>query len=342
MNEGPGTLTPARSVFLVWGPPSHGPRSRVLARELGIRELHYIHCTSRRGLLAAPYKYAYQAVRTLLLLFRQRPRLVLVQSPPSLAVLFVWIYCALTGSHYVVDAHSAAFQVPFWTRPRWLHSRLARRAVTTIVTNERFQRLVRDWGGSAFILRDIPTEFPEAGPYPVAGEFGVAVVNTFSADEPLDRVLEAAADLKDFQFYVTGRKAAAPRGLLARAPANVHFTDYLPDESFYSLIASCQAVVCLTTRDNTMQRGACEALWMGKPIVTSDWPLLRSYFHRGTVHVDNTSAGIRAGLLRMRAQHRQYQAEILELQELQRRQWQDRAAALGNLMQAALATRPAA
>src|SRR5512143_2950667 len=73
------------ALFLVWGPPSHGPRSQVLARELGIEALHFVHITAQRGLLLAPFRYAVQAVQTLLLLFRKRPELVLVQSPPSLA-----------------------------------------------------------------------------------------------------------------------------------------------------------------------------------------------------------------------------------------------------------------
>lgn len=325
-----------RSLFVVWGPPSHGPRSRVLARELGIQDLHYVSCTSRRGLAAAPMKYTCQAIRTLQLLFQKRPRLVFVQSPPSLAVLFVFVYCALTRSQYVVDAHSAAFLSPYWTRPRWLISLLARKAVATIVTNDNLQRMVARWGGRAFVLPDIPTSFPTAKLPHLDGAFSVAVVNTFGSDEPLKEVLEAAAGLADCQFYVTGRKSSARGELLADTPHNVHFTDFLPSESYYALLSASQAVMCLSTRDNTMQRGACEALWLGKPIITSDWPLLRAYFHQGAVYVDNTSAGIRTGVLAMRERHREYQAQIAELQTTRRRQWHERSQALNELVQAAL------
>jgi glycosyltransferase involved in cell wall biosynthesis len=332
-NRTPFAPLSQQSLFLVWGPPSHGPRSQVFAKELGIDELHFVYATTRRGLLSAPFKYAYQAVQTLRLLFRKRPRIVFVQSPPSLAVLFVYLYCARTHSRYVIDAHSAALLLPVWTRPRWLHSVLARKAVTTIVTNRHFQEVIESWGGRAFILRDIPTTFPRAGTYPLNGDFNVAVVNTFSGDEPLREILEAAAGLDGVHFFVTGKKSSADRQILAGAPSNVHFTDFLPRESYYALMASSQAVMCLTTRDHTMQRGACEALSLGKPIITSRWPILREYFHKGTVHVDNTVTGIRQGVLDMKEHHSLYQVEVGDLQSAQRREWQEKVEALIGLIQ---------
>lgn len=322
-----------RSLFLVWGPPSHGPRSRVFARALGIDDLHFVYATGRRGWLAAPAKYPYQAIRTLRLLFAHRPRVVFAQSPPSFAVLFVYLYCLLTGARYVVDAHSDAFQRWIWTRPRWLYRLLARRAVATIVTNEHFARQIQGWGGRAFVLRDIPTSFDSGGEYPLSDAFNLAVVNTFAKDEPLGEVLEAARGLPHVQFYITGKVESAPPGLLARAPSNVRFTGFLPDASYYALLGGAHAVMCLTTRDNTMQRGACEALSLGRPIVTSDWPLLRAYFHKGAVHVPGHAAAIRRGVLQLQTRYDTYAAEIIDLQAAQRQEWQEKIEALMRLLQ---------
>jgi len=324
------------ALFLVWGPPQLGPRSQVFARELGISELHFVHSSLRRGSFTALFRYAYQAFQTLRLLFHKRPRIVFVQSPPSWAILFVYIYCALTGRRYVIDAHSAAFQHAYWTRPAWLHAFLARRAVATIVTNETFARLIEKRRAAAFILRDIPTRFPRAASYPLNGRFNIAVVNTFSPDEPLTEILEAAAGLEDVQFYVTGKKSSTSREFLASAPANVHFTDFLPDASYYALLASCHAVMCLTTRDDTMQRGACEALSLGRPIITSNWALLKSYFAHGTVHVANSSSSILRGVWEMRANYRQYEAGIRRLQHLQREEWQSKLEALCRVLRTSL------
>ena len=322
----------ARSLFLVWGPPSHGPRSQVFARELGIGELHFLNVTSRRGLWSALFKYPLLAIRTLRLLFRKRPGLVFVQSPPGLAVLFVSLYCRLTGSRYIVDAHSAAMQLPVWTRPRWLWAGLARGALATIVTNEHFARTIQNWGARALVIRDIPTTFPEDGTYPFNGDFNVTVVNTFSDDEPLHQILEAAQGMYGVHFHVTGRLNRADRALLEGAPNNVTFTDFLSTEQYYALLRGSQAVMCLTTRDNTMQRGACEALSLGRPIITSDWSLLREYFHQGTVHVDNTSAGIRHGVYEMMSAYEEHTAGIRALQKSQQAEWQNKVRELAALV----------
>lgn len=359
--------TLASALFLVWGPPSHGPRSRVFARELGIRRLHFVYSTMRRGLLVAPVKYSYQTIATLRLLWRLRPELIFVQSPPSLAVLVVYLYCRLRNSHYIVDAHSDAFTSPFWSRPVWLQRLLARRAVTTIVTNQHFQQLIRRWGAHAFILRDIPTRFPDRDGFPVEGQFNVVVVNTFAEDEPLAEILQAAEalghapspangkplpdaeggpDASDgsagIHFYITGKTSRAPQQLAgyiaggAQRPPNVHFTGFLPDDDYYALLNSADAVMCLTTRNHTMQRGACEALSLGRPIITSDWPLLKSYFARGTVHVDNSVNGIRAGVLEMAAKYERYCIGIRELQKDQMQEWHDKMILLNALVADAL------
>jgi glycosyltransferase involved in cell wall biosynthesis len=324
------------ALFLVWGPPSHGPRSQVFARKLGIDALHFIYATKRRGLLAAPYKYSYQAVNTLWLLFQQRPKIVFVQSPPSFAVFFVYLYCVLMNGRFIVDAHSDAMQAPYWTRPQWLYRFLARQAVTTIVTNEHFQAQINRWGGHAFVLRDIPTTFPKSGTYAFDGEFNVVVVNTFAEDEPLAEVLAAAAELKDVHFYVTGKKRSGDQPIPGPVPPNVHFTGFLPNAEYYAMLDGCQAVMCLTTRNHTMQRGACEALSLGKPIITSDWPLLRTYFNKGTVHVDNTTSGIGQGVKEMIGEYGRYQSGIKQLQTEQQQEWHNKITLLTELIQKSL------
>ena len=322
-----------QSLFLVWGPPSHGPRSQVFVFFLGIRELHFLNVTSQRGVWSALFKYPLLAIRTLSLLFRKRPKLVVVQSPPGLAVLFVFLYCMLTGSRYIVDAHSAALLIPVWTRPRWFWAGLARKALATIVTNEHFAQTIQSWGGRALVIRDIPTTFPEDGTYPLNGDFNVTVVNTFSTDEPLEQVLEAARDLDGVHFYITGRVNRGDPRLLESAPRNVTFTDFLSTEQYYALLRGGQAVMCLTTRDNTMQRGACEALSLAKPIITSQWPLLREYFHQGTVHVDNTSGGIRRGVQEMCSRYEEYVSGIRTLQVRQQAEWREKLTELIGLVE---------
>lgn len=335
-NRSPFSSFADRSLFLVWGPPSHGPRSQVFAKELGIRELHFIDVTSKRGAWIAPFKYMLQALLTFSLLLRKKPNLIFVQSPPGLAVLVVYFYCAITGSRYIVDAHSAALQLPFWTKPRWFWSALARKALMTIVTNEHFENMLKEWRAPAMVLHDIPTTFPNGAPYPMNGSFNITVVNTFSSDEPLEEILRAAQEMEGVKFYITGKVSRAAPAILELISKNVVFTDFLSTERYYALMRTSHAVMCLTTRNHTMQRGACEALSMGKPIVTSQWPLLQEYFNKGTVHVDNTSSGIRSGVNEMKTHYDRYQLGIRELQVSQQVEWQKKIGELVTVVRSAL------
>jgi glycosyltransferase involved in cell wall biosynthesis len=330
-----------QTMFLVWDSPKGGPRGKVLAKELGISNFHYVYSTRlppRRNDWSAIPRYAYQAAESLRLLLAKRPKLVFVQSPPSLAVLVVSLYCLLTGSRYIIDAHSAALLNPYWTRPRWLNSYLARKALATMVTNEHFQQMIRDLGGHALVLRDVPTTYAKSASYPLQGDFNVVVVNSFAPDEPIDDVIAAATSLKELDFYITGPKHRAKPELMAKTPPNVHYTDYLPSDDYYALLDSAQVVMCLTTRNHTMQRGACEALALGTPIITSDWPLLRNYFHQGTVHVDNTAGGIRQGLVEMKQHYNRYQVGIKELQIQQQQEWRTKVHSLTELIEQAMGT----
>jgi glycosyltransferase involved in cell wall biosynthesis len=255
--------------------------------------------------------------------------------------MVVALYCAIVGARFLVDAHSAAMSWRYWTRPRWLYRVLARRALATIVTNDHFARRIRGGGATALVLPDIPTSFPGGdAPFPVEGPFNVMVVNTFAPDEPLDQVIEAARRCEGVRFYVTGDPHRPGARIPERVPENVRFTGFLPDEEYHAVMRTCQAVACFTTRDHTMQRGACEALWTGTPIVTSDWPLLREYFHAGTVHVDGTVEGIRAGIERMVRDHDRYVGEIRELQLEHRAEWEHVLGELLGLIDGATASPP--
>lgn len=311
----------SRSLFLTWGPPSHGPRTKVFARTLGIDAV-FVHATKRRGALIAPWKYAYQAVATPLVLWRRRPFVVFVQSPPSLAPLVVWLYTAVAGGRFIVDAHSGAFDSRIWTKPAWLHRFIARRAAATVVTNEHHRDLLSARGARGIIIRDVPTTFELGASPPVTDGFKVMVVATFAPDEPIHELVAAATDLPDVSFYVTGDPSRPGFVAPATIPPNVHFTGFIPDDEYFGLMRASDAVLCLTTREHTMQRGACEALSMGVPIITSDTALLRTYFRMGTVHVANDRAGIRAGVARMVTDHERFVGEIRHLQHLQREEWE--------------------
>ena len=315
------TVSRPAALFLAWAPPSHTRRSELMARRLGI-PLRRVHVLPMKPYLA-PLRYAGQSALTLRLLFRERPRLVFVQNPPVFAPLLAWLYCALNGgAGLIIDSHTDALQSPLWRWSLPLHRFLSRRARVTLVTNDFLRAQIAAWGAQAQVVVDVPSDLPPGKPYPLTHPFNIAMVSSFAPDEPLDEVVEVARGLPEVGFYVTGNPVQGLKRLPVHRPPNLHLTGFLTDDNYYGLLRSVQAVMALTTEDHTMQRGACEAVWLGQPIVTSDWPVLRQAFHAGTVHVDNTVGGIRAGVLQMQARYPQLAQEVLQLQDERRRQWQ--------------------
>lgn len=299
-----------RATFITWYP--YCRRSDTIAEALGGTS-HLVHYLSFKRPLQAPFKYLMQTVATLRILRRERPNLVLVAVPPVFAALPVWYWARRHGARFVIDAHTGIFEHARWTWLLPLSKLLLRRADAVVVTGEHLRQRVAEWGARAVVIGDVPVKFgPGLPPTPCDGP-RVVVVNTFSVDEPVDAVLEAARRLGQTQFFVTGDVRAARPSWIREKPANLSFTGFLPEEEYAGLLRAADVVLVLTTHDHTMQRGGYEAVALGKPLVTSDWGLLRETFSRGTVHVRNEPAAIADGLSRAIENRQRLGVEMLDL-----------------------------
>ncbi len=307
-----------KRLFIGWAP--YNRRSQLLAKELEA-ELHMLNRLKHRSPLHAPLKYPWLSFDTWRLLNQTRPDVVFVQNPPPLLPLIVWLFNLRHPLKLIIDHHTAAFgRAWFWMLP--VQKFLARWAKLNIVTNKRWQTLIESWGGEAMILDDVPAQFPAGVPYPVHGKANIAVISSFAPDEPLETIVTAASALAEVHFYITGDSKRATKTLLAKTPGNVTYTGFLPDDDYFGLLRSVDAVMVLTTRNHTNQRGGCEAVWLGQPLITSDWPVLRYLFHLGTVHVPNTIEGIQAGVLTVLENGPKLAQEMLQLQIARQEDWQ--------------------
>ncbi len=268
------------------------------------------------------FKYLGQFVMTMRILWREKPRAVFVMSPPVIAVLPAYVYKLLTGTPFVIDAHTAAFLHPRWKHFQWLQHWLGRRAATTIVTNDHLAEYVQKNGGHTTIIRDVPIVYEGTETYPLNGRFTVAVVCSFNYDEPIEAIYEAAAQLPDVRFYMTGNPKDLDPAIAAKKPENVTLTGFLSDEAYGSLISNAGAVMTLTTRDHTMLRGAYEAIYQGTPVIVSDWKMLREAFDDGAVHVDNSVEQIVAAVNEMQVNHKRYKEGALKLMQRKHERWQ--------------------
>jgi glycosyltransferase involved in cell wall biosynthesis len=150
----------------------------------------------------------------------------------------------------------------------------------------------------------------------------MTLVSSFTKDEPLDLFLKAASGLPAMRFYVTGDFSNADSGLIRDRPGNVEFTGYLTDAEYVGLLLASDAVLSLTKADHTMQRGAYEAVYLGRPVITSNFEVLRKAFYKGTVHVDNKIEDIARGIVQMRDNIEKYREEVGELRIEKLAQWE--------------------
>ena len=258
-------------------------RMEGLCAGLGI-ELHTL-ISPYRGLR----RYAGLARRTFGLLRSRRPKLLLVQNPSLVLAAFALAVRPLFGYRLVVDAHNEAVE-PYINRKAWflrLTASLLRRADATIVTNRWLGQLVEAAGGRAFVL---PDPVPEVGPTKPGCDgwredrsLRIVAIATYAPDEPIANLFAAAARLPEVQFAFTGNQHKLAPEALARAPANVRFTGFLPEDSYWTLLTTAHGIIDLTLMDNCLVCGAYEAVAAAKPAVLSDNPACRDLFGKTAI-----------------------------------------------------------
>lgn len=271
------TSAPPRSkrvIFVSWT-PHH--RANELAEALEGRV--YVPHPHRKA-WPAPVRYAIQGTRTLAYLARTRPTDVLFTNPPFVAGAVLLLAATPLRFSVWADSHSGAFNDPRWMRFSRLNDWIMRRCAGVIVTNEPLARRVRASGSRPLIV-NYPSTHPKQRS--ATGSYLVATLG-FQFDEPVDALLKAAGLSPEVRLIMTG---AAPADLAKRAPPNCVVTGWLSRADYERTLAEARGVICLTTREDTMQTGAYEALQYGLPMVLSGTGALREFFSDGVIFVDD-------------------------------------------------------
>jgi glycosyltransferase involved in cell wall biosynthesis len=318
-----------KSTFIVWA--RYHRRAELLAGHLGAT-IHFIYWKWSRSLLAAPLRYLVQARQTWNTLQRERPGVIFVQNPPIFNVLIASLYARRNGARYVIDSHTGAFLSWKWRWSLGLHRMLSRQALTTLVHNKCQEEILKQWGCHYLVVGFTPGHYPAGIPFTGNGQFMVAVICGFNDDEPVEVVFEAASRLPEVSFYVTGDSSRITPRMMAQKPDNCKLTGYLPYERYVGLLQGADAILVLTSQNQTLLMGAFEAVSLGTPLIVSDWPVLRDYFSLGTVYVPNTAQGICEGVFRAQREGPGLQRDILRLRHQLRNQWEMQFAALQRLL----------
>lgn len=274
-------LTLEDCIWITW---EEQRRTDVLSAELGVP---LYRLTSSSNYLWRLLKLGFQ---TLSILFKICPGKLIIQNPSMALAALTVFFKPFFGYKLIIDRHSN-FKFHTVKDPslkfRFFHllSRYTvRKADLTVVTNTFLAQVVQDWGGQPFILQDKLPTLHLAGKTKLEGQRNLALVFSFSADEPVKEVLLAARALPpDVVFYITGNWKRLDRSLLENLPPQVRLTGYLSEKDFQTLINSVDAVMAFTSQDHTLLCSAYEAISLGKPFLTSDTSALKAYFRKGVL-----------------------------------------------------------
>jgi len=278
-------------------------------------------------------KYILAGFKSLLFLKKERPDIIFVVNPPIFAPFIVWLYCRINNIHYVIDTHSAAFTWKRWAFFQWLHKLLSRDALMNLLHNEPLALKVASWGSPSMTFPDPPARLITDQTYPFRDGFNAVFICTYSRDEPIEVVLDAAQKMPLTNFYVTGHISRAPKGIINRVSNNVIFTDYLPKKEYIALLTGCSVIICLTLDNDTMQCGAHEAMEVGRPIITSDWPVLQNYFSKGTIHIDNTAESLVSAITQIYNNYKYYREQIKILRKERHSTWKKQLSELEEVLE---------
>jgi glycosyltransferase involved in cell wall biosynthesis len=201
---------------------------------------------------------------------------------------------------------------------------VCRRSLFTIVTNDKHKQIVEGWGARVEIVGTMIVPDGNAGRNKITHSQSIVVIGTFAEDEPYYEIVRAASLCPTVFFYVTGDYSKATEEVKELKPANVIFTGFLNREDYISLVKSVDAAMILVTSDNTMQRGAYEAMSWGTPIITSAWPILKNTFTKGALFVSNDAKGIAIAVREYFTKKEGLKLEIQDLRKEKEQEWKTR------------------
>jgi glycosyltransferase involved in cell wall biosynthesis len=308
-------------VFLSWSFVQG--RSREIADALG-GTAWSVYPRRLAGRRRAPLRYLVSSALTVVKLARCRPSAVVVTNPPLLPAMLVWVYSRFVSTRLLIDSHPTAFGRKgdrMSARLLPLHRWLARRADAVLVTTDEWVDEVERWGGRGLVVHEAPPNWSCPPPETeTAGRTNLLFAGVFGGDEPVEEVVDAARELDEVDVVITGDLRRAPLGLVESAPPNVRFVGFLAPTDYARAVCRADLVLTLTTEPTSVMRAAYEGVYARRPIIISDWPVLRELFP-GAVFVPNDAAGIAAGV-RDAIEHRgKLLAELDRARELQSSRW---------------------
>ncbi len=291
-------------VFIVWGRELVFSSSIASALDAELKQVYF----KKIGRINLPVllRYFFQSVYTFFYLLKRKPSLVLVQNPPTVALLVVWLYCLFCRAKFAIDSHTAAFGDQKWINFFWLFKFLARKAVLNTCHNYKNLLILKDWGiepsmvlqfyNPEYLIEKLqaPLKETKIADRLRQSTLPIMMVNRFADDDDFLTVVKTARLMPEADFFITGNINESPYAKDSEnLPANICLTNYLPHEEFLKLMYGCKVILAFTLRADTVLWSIREIMSLNKPFVTSDSEVLRHYYGEVALFTKSSPAELR-------------------------------------------------
>lgn len=263
------------------------------------KRLNYLDCHIKPYFSSPKLKiinYAINLYRTLVMIIKLKPKCVVIVCPPMFSLYIAFLARFFNKDMKIVaDLHNGVL------RPEWriwpLLGYILRRYDLVLSHNDVVKESIdRFFGIKSEVLTDPLPSFPNDLPdskFIMRDKFNILVPCSFSSDEPIQEIIEAAGRLgEDCNVIVTGRytKYFKDRDV-AGVPANL--TGFITYEEYVRVLFDADLVLCLTKNDDIQMCALIESIGAGKVFLCSDNKVNRSIFSNFTSgFVDNSTISI--------------------------------------------------
>ena len=278
----------SKKIFIVWG------REMQLSNNLGEAlgaEVKQVYYKELYGVnLPVVLRYFVQGIATLFILFKNRPKVVIVQNPPVFAPLTVLLYCKLSGAKFAIDSHTAAFLDNKWKNFYGLFKFIAKQAILNSCHNYKNLEILKSLGiKPAMVMQFFNPVYNLAKLNQLmqdekieravkASNLPIMMVNRFASDDDWETVIKTAELMSEADFFITG-DFKRTRVEEKKLPNNVFLTGYLKHDEFLKLMWRSRVILAFTLRSDTALWSIREIMALNKPFITTDSEVLRHYFN---------------------------------------------------------------
>lgn len=304
-------------LFIEWA--EYASRADSLANAVGAKPIFIGKVNKHKNLFVSFSTYPAKIIENFKILKQEKPNIVYITNTNWIITLVNLIFSKIFRYKLILDSHSCAFDHEFIKYPLFLSKLFAKCADLSIVTNKSHKEFLEKNNANVMIVSDIPFEDKlfSAEKIQLSEKFNICYICTYANDEPFLEVIEAAKSNEKVMVYLTGQYNRVK--LNPQDYPHVVFTGFLSNEDYKKYLNNSDAVMTLTTREDTMQRAGSEAISVEKPLITSNTKMLRNYFTKGTVFVNNNKESIAEGFNKIINEHEELKVGIIELKENRKR-----------------------